>query len=176
MSVMAVSSRGRHAQQDTHGGRRRRPSRGALVAVAAVGLVLAARTWALTPYEVAGDSMAPTLPVGQVVYVDHVSKLWDDVDRQDLIVFEGPDGLMLKRVIAVGGDTFEMYDSQVLLNGEPLEEPYVDERTLDGVFYHTVEVDEGEVFVLGDNRFDSIDSRTFGPVKEADIVGKIIRP
>jgi signal peptidase I len=141
-----------------------------------LGLVIAARTWVITPYEVAGDSMAPTLEVGRTVYVDQVSKYWDDVDRQDLITFHGPDGLMLKRVMAVGGDTIEMHDSVVILNGVSLEEPYVDERTLDGVFFHTVEVKEGQVFVMGDNRFDSIDSRTFGPVAESDIVGKVLNP
>jgi signal peptidase I len=83
---------------------------------------------------------------------------------------------MLKRVMAVGGDTIEMHDSVVILNGVSLEEPYVDERTLDGVFFHTVEVKEGQVFVMGDNRFDSIDSRTFGPVAESDIVGKVLNP
>ena len=120
--------------------------------------------------------MAPTLEVGRTVYVDQVSKLWDDVDRQDLITFHGPDGLMLKRVMAVGGDTIEMYDSVVIVNGVPLEEPYVDERTLDGIFFRTIEVKEGEVFVMGDNRFDSIDSRTFGPVAESDIDGKVLNP
>jgi signal peptidase I len=147
-----------------------------VVVALAIGLVVAARTWVITPYEVAGDSMAPTLEVGRTVYVDQVSKYWDDVDRQDLITFNGPDGLMLKRVMAVGGDTIEMFDSVVIVNGEPLEEPYVDERTLDGVFFHTEVVPPGHVFVMGDNRFDSIDSRSFGPVAESDIVGKILKP
>lgn len=175
MSVATVSARGRKARQPTGGAPRRR-LRGPVAVALALGVVLAARTWVVTPYEVAGDSMTPTLEVGRTVYVDQVSKLWDDVDRQDLITFHGPDGLMLKRVMAVGGDTIEMYDSVVIVNGAPLEEPYVDERTLDGIFFRTIEVKEGEVFVMGDNRFDSIDSRTFGPVAESDIVGRIVRP
>lgn len=175
MSTVAVSSRGRKPRQPGAQPTRSRV-RGPVVLALAVGLVIATRTWVVTPYEVAGDSMAPTLEVGRTVYVDHVSKLWDDVDRQDLITFNGPEGLMLKRVVAVGGDTVEMYDAVLHVNGIALDEPYVDERTLDGVFFRTVTVKEGHVFVMGDNRFDSIDSRTFGPVPEADIVGKILRP
>lgn len=147
-----------------------------LATLVVLGLVIAGRAWVLTPYRVESDSMSPTLRQGSTVLVDKLTLRLDDVDRQDLVMFTSPDGPVIKRVVAVAGDTFEMDDSVVIVNGERLEEPYVDEVTLDGVFFHQEVVPEGHVFVLGDNRFDSIDSRTYGPVPLADVEGRVIGP
>lgn len=177
MSLAAMRRPGRKPGHPIEGTPPRRRGLGLLLVVVAIGLVLAARTWVFTPYQVASDSMAPTLQVGRTVYVEHLSTLWDGIDRQDLVTFIGPEEeLMLKRVVAVAGDRVEIYDAVLNVNGVPVEEPYVDPATLDGIFFGPVTVPDGSVFVMGDNRFDSIDSRNFGPVAESDIVGRIVRP
>ncbi|MCA1783700.1 MAG: signal peptidase I [Dermatophilaceae bacterium] len=137
-------------------------------------LVLAARSWVITPFEVVSDSMSPTLPVGSTIFVDRVSLHWTGVRAQDLVMIEGVEGSTVKRVVGLSGDRVEILDAVLHINGTPVLEPYVDSVTLDGVFFGPVEVPPGHVFVLGDNRFDSIDSRGFGPISEDLIEGRVI--
>lgn len=82
---------------------------------------------------------------------------------------------LIKRVIAVGGDTLSIEDGQVYLNGEVLSEPYLNQTTPAFELSGTVTVPEGHVFVMGDNRWDSHDSRwnDIGFVEVGDIVGKV---
>lgn len=82
---------------------------------------------------------------------------------------------LIKRVIAVGGDTLSIEDGQVYLNGELLSEPYLNQTTPAFELSGTVTVPEGHVFVMGDNRWDSHDSRwnDIGFVEVGDIVGKV---
>jgi signal peptidase I len=84
-----------------------------------------------------------------------------------------PDSALIKRVIAVGGETIEIRDNRVLIDGEAIDEPYLEDnvRMRD---YGPTEVPEEHVFVMGDNRVPggSHDSRSFGPIPEDDIVGR----
>lgn len=139
-------------------------------------LVLAARSWVITPFEVASDSMSPTLPVGSTILVDRVSLHWTGVRAQDLVMIEGVEGSTVKRVVGLSGDRVEILDAVLHINGTPVHEPYVDSVTLDGVFFGPVEVPPGHLFVLGDNRFDSIDSRIYGPVSEDGVEGRVVFP
>ncbi|GGK83431.1 signal peptidase I [Ornithinimicrobium pekingense] len=150
--------------------------RWALGSVLLLAVVLAARTWVVTPFEVVSDSMAPTLPEGSTVLVDRLTPIWEDPGYQDLVLFDSPDGPVIKRVVGLEGDTVRIEDAVLHVDGEPVHEPYVDLRTLDGVFFGPVVVGEDEVFVLGDNRFDSIDSRTYGPVPLEAVRGRVIDP
>ena len=159
-------------------GRRRRATgwRWVFGSLLVLGLVVVVRTWVVTPFEVVSDSMAPTLPEGSTVLVERVSLTWQDPGYQDLVLFDSPDGPLIKRVVGLEGDTVRIEDAVLQVNGEAVQEPYVDLRTLDGVFFGPVVVGVDEVFVLGDNRFDSIDSRTYGPVPLEAVRGRVVDP
>ena len=121
-------------------------------------------------------SMAPTLEAGDRVLADKIAYRLADPRRGDLTVFEAPGeggGLSIKRVAGLAGDTVEIRDGVLHVNGEPWREPYVDRRLNDGNFFGPVEVPEGYVFVLGDNRSNSLDSRSLGPIPEESLTGKV---
>jgi signal peptidase I len=127
--------------------------------------------------------MTPTLEVGDRVLVNKLSYKAHDVHRGDLIVFERPpetsNGLegeikdLIKRVVAVDGDTIEGRDGRVYVNGELIEEPYLEPGTPTNDLDREV-VPEGMVFVMGDNRMNSEDSRVFGPIDEDTIIGRAV--
>ena len=95
--------------------------------------------------------------------------------KSDLVDENGEQKHLIKRVIAVGGDTIEIRDGYVYLNGEMLDEPYVAEEGISGEM-GSVTVEEGKMFVMGDNRRVSQDSRSpeLGQVEESSIVGKVV--
>lgn len=123
--------------------------------------------------------MFPTLRQNDRVLVNKLSYELHDVNRGDLVVFERPPGEtdteikdLIKRVIALPGEVVSSCgDGRVCIDGAPLEEPYL----VDGVTSNDIErqtIPEGYVFVMGDNRENSRDSRVFGPIDEDLIVGR----
>ena len=123
---------------------------------------------------VGGNSMEPTLQDGDFV-------LYSRVVRQyrpgDVISMRVPSGeYYVKRVIAVGGDTVDLQDGRVLVNGEPLQDDRGTGETQEetGAVIYPYKVREGNVFVLGDNREVSMDSRAFGEVSRRQIRGKVL--
>lgn len=134
----------------------------------------------IKPTLVRGDSMYSTLEEGDYLIINRMSYKFKEPQRGDIIVFEsdlqqedGTNKDLVKRVIGVGGDTVKIKDSIVYVNGEVLDEPYIHDEVTDGDI-DTV-VPEGCVFVLGDNRDISMDSRyeEVGFVDESDILGKV---
>ena len=135
------------------------------------------------PIVVKQESMQPTFYSNDYVIVSRQAyNLFGDVERVDVIVFKsdlvdenGEQKHLIKRVIAVGGDTIEIRDGYVYLNGEMLDEPYVAEEGISGEM-GSVTVEEGKMFVMGDNRRVSQDSRSpeLGQVEESSIVGKVV--
>ncbi len=121
-------------------------------------------------------SMFPTLGVNDRVLVNKVSYDLHEVNRGDVIVFErlanqGGEKDLIKRVVALAGDRIEARDGRVLVNGSPIDEPYL------GAGVETTNLDAQtvppeHVFVMGDNRGDSRDSRVFGPLPEDLIIGR----
>jgi signal peptidase I len=81
---------------------------------------------------------------------------------------------MIKRVAAVGGQTVAIADGVLKVDGKPVPEPYVDRAQVDGTFFGPVRVPPGAVFLLGDQRLGSVDSRSFGPVPVGSIVGRVL--
>ena len=144
-------------------------------------IALAAQTFLVQAFWIPSPSMAPTLEVGDRVLVNKLAYRAHEVRRGDLVGVERPPEAsngqegeikdLIKRVIAVGGDTIEAHEGEVYVNGERIEEPYLAEGTVTENLPRQV-VPEGEVFVMGDNRSNSEDSRVFGPIPEDTIIGR----
>lgn len=158
------------------------------VILAAVAAALLVRHFVITTYIVDGISMYPTLDGGngeysdnerengETLYLNMVAK----IKRGDIVVFcpvgwdlLGDDGgsiALVKRVIAVGGDHLEIKDNIVYLNGEALDETYINE-TMDTPDLE-IDIPDGYIFCMGDNRNRSLDCRVHGPVSLETVVGK----
>ena len=122
--------------------------------------------------------MFPTLHENDRVLVNKLSYDLHDVRRGDLVVFERPPGEsntairdLIKRVVALPGETIAQCGDEVCVDGRPLDEPYLEEDVVTSNLPRFT-VPEGTVFVMGDNRADSRDSRIFGPIDEDSIVGR----
>ena len=152
----------------------------ALVVVIALVVALGVRTFLLAHFVVEGSSMYSTLETGDRVFVNKVSYRLHDPNRGDVVVLHEIRGTterdLIKRVIAVGGEEIEMRSCEVRIGGQLLIEPYLDPTVVTpgncGGDFGPILVPEGAVFVMGDNRAGSQDSRTLGPVLLDDIVGR----
>ncbi|MCI7675667.1 MAG: signal peptidase I [Phascolarctobacterium sp.] len=133
--------------------------------IVAVALAFCIRTFLVEPYMVEGSSMYPTLKNHERLIVDKLSYFVTNPKRGEIVVFRFPKDEsrdFIKRVIAVGGDTIEMRDGQVFVNGQALKEDYIyknDPKGKNISSYRKTIVPEGTIFVLGDNRNNSEDSR-----------------
>ncbi len=143
-----------------------------LLVVAAVSVLIA--TLFLPVLEIYGSSMSPTLENGEIV----VSVKTDDLDKGDICCFYYNNQILVKRVIGTAGDVIEIEkDGTVKVNGETLEEPYIKEKAEDeSDIEYPYTVPERSLFVLGDNRSTSVDSRNalIGCIDVDEIVGKIV--
>jgi signal peptidase I len=143
--------------------------------VAVLAAVLLLRTLVLGTVSVASDSMAPTLCDGDWLLVSKLG-VGASASVADVVVFDVPgDGRQsVKRVVAVGGQTVEIRDAVLFVDGRRRREPYVDTATVDGTFFGPVVVGQDSVFVMGDHRELSIDSRDYGAVPRSRIEGKVV--
>jgi signal peptidase I len=146
-----------------------------------IAIALLVEAFLIQAFWIPSPSMEPTLDVGDRVLVNKLSYKFHDVNRGDVVVFERPAGAstgqdgeikdLIKRVIAVGGDTIEAKDGDVYVNGDRIDEGYLEPGTpTDNLPLKTIP--DGHVFVMGDNRTNSEDSRIFGPIDEDAIVGR----
>lgn len=121
-----------------------------------------------------GFSMNPTLQNGEYVLVNRLSYKLDIPQRGDIIVFSFPldqEQDLIKRVIGLPGETVSVRQNNVLINGIPLEEPYIAQAPL---YSGEWTVPEGQLFVLGDNRNDSKDSHQWGVLPMDNVIGKAL--
>jgi signal peptidase I len=139
----------------------------AIVIAVLINLFLAQAT------RVYGSSMEPNLHTDQRLVVEKVSYRLHLPKRGDIVVLRIPERgpeLLIKRVIALPGEQVEVREGQVYIDGAPLDEPYITQPTRGQ--YGPVEVPADAVFVMGDNRGASNDSRAFGPVPIGRLVGR----
>ena len=123
-------------------------------------------------FRIEGQSMEPNLHDGEYVLVDKVSYALHAPQRGDVIVLlrPNPQPDLIKRIIGLPGDTIEVRNGQVYVNGAALAEPYLSQPTNSTIPARQVE--PGRYFVMGDNRNNSSDSRSFGSIARSDIVGR----
>lgn len=123
-------------------------------------------------FRIEGNSMEPNLHDSEYVLIDKVSYRLHPPERGDVIVFEraGEERDYIKRVIGLPGDTVEVRAGQVWVNGVALDEPYLSQTIRNDMPARVVQPDH--YFVMGDNRNNSSDSRSFGPITEQSIVGR----
>ena len=148
-------------------------------------IFLVIQNFVAQPYKVQQQSMERTLEPEQYVLVDKLTPRFDTYGRGDIVVFKPPDHWgddetpFIKRVIGEGGDTVEIRDDGLIyVNGTALDETYLF-RDDDGSAQPTTALDQsswtipaGELFLMGDHRSNSADSRTFGPVAVEQIIGR----
>ncbi|MGK2852406.1 MAG: signal peptidase I [Candidatus Limnocylindrales bacterium] len=149
-------------------------------------IFLVIQNFVAQPYKVQQQSMERTLEPEQYVLVDKLTPRFDAYKRGDIVVFKPPadwgddETPFIKRVIGESGDTIEIReDGLVYINDTVLDEPYryADENgdpqpTTASLDQSTWTIPEGEVFLMGDHRSNSADSRTFGPVEVDQIIGR----
>ena len=157
------------------------------VLAGALALALILRAVLFQAYYIRFTSMEPTLGNGDRVLVNKLGYDLHSVNRGDLVVFERPQGVsgrqeddLIKRVIALPGEVVKFVEGNVYIDGRRLHEPYLEASGITtgamptgcaAIMDDGCLVGAGEVFVMGDNRANSTDSRSFGPIREDLIVG-----
>jgi signal peptidase I len=147
-----------------------------LLLVAAAVLAFGVRTFLVQPFLIPSSSMEGTLIVGDTVLVNMSAYWFAEPAPGDIVVFVSPRDAstdLIKRVVAVGGDTVDIRDGVVYINGTRLVEPYVNTRYPDHYYADApLTVPQDMVYVLGDNRANSADSRFVGPQPLSALIGK----
>jgi signal peptidase I len=173
-----------------------------VIVVVALGLALGIQAVVVKPFRIPSESMVPTLQIGQRVLVDRVSpRFGGHYDRGDVVVFTPPAGAdlesckapevagqacsegtdershtnFIKRVVGVGGDRLSIRGGRVYLDGKAQDEPFADLQLCAGGecdLPREITVPKGQLFMMGDNRGASADSRLWGPVREEWVVGR----
>ncbi len=126
-------------------------------------------------YRIESHSMEPNFIEGQFILVNKLAYTLGEPSRGDVLVFHNPTNNeedYIKRLIALPGDTLEIKDEAVYVNGEALDEPFIANKIRPDRVHPLVEIQPGNVFVMGDNRPNSQDSRVFGQITQDLVVGK----
>ena len=165
--------------------------------VGAVAIVLLVKAYVVNPYRIPSSSMEPTLHCAQPasgcearfsdrVLANRFIYRLRDPQRGEIVVFETPEaaqikcgagGTFVKRLIGMPGETIEVRlergEGYVFVNGQKLEEPYIDPVRRSGEEFGPVKVPASSYFMMGDNRSQSCDSREWGSVPRDNLIGKV---
>jgi signal peptidase I len=151
---------------------------GLLAGVLAISLLLGGCGKDYHAYRVAGESMLPLLHPGDRIFVDEAGTARSDLHDGDIIVLRRDNAIVLKRIMAIPGETISGANRKVFRNGKQLDEPYLAPATGENlptlVTFASRTVGAEELFVMGDNRDLSFDSRAseYAPVRFSDVVGQ----
>jgi signal peptidase I len=143
-----------------------------LISVAASFLII---TFVYQPVRVEGTSMQPELRDQDRLFINKFAYHFESISRGDVVVFHyprDPSKSYIKRIIALPGDTLDIDEGRVYVNGQRVDEPYVPHRYRDTRSVPEMVIPPNEYFVMGDHRSISSDSRDFGPVSRELIYGK----
>ncbi len=162
------------------------------VVVVAVLVAVLLRTFVVATYSIPSGSMEPTLKIGDRIVVNKLSYHLHGVDRGDVVVFSTPPNEdcagppvadLVKRVIGLPGEVISLHDGSVFINGQVLPEPFLPPHVQGDTYpgpsndayslHQPYRIPAGDVYVMGDNRQWSCDSRYWGPIRESTIVGKV---
>ncbi|MDD2469775.1 MAG: signal peptidase I [Bacilli bacterium] len=135
-----------------------------------VGIIILIRIYVLTTTEVVGNSMEPNLNDGNILLVEQITQRFSDYNRFDVIVFERSPSYLIKRIIGLPGETIKYEDNKLYINDKLVIGDFEVKGNTDD--FGPVTIPDNSYFVLGDNREDSKDSRTFGAIKRNKIIGK----
>ncbi len=161
--------------------------------VVAVAAVLAIKAWVVNPYRIPSSSMEPTLHCAQPeegcaarfsdrVLANRFIYHFQEPERGDIIVFDTPPeaevrcgagGTFVKRLVGLPGERISARNGVISVDGEALDEPYLDGGQRDDATFRERAVPEGHYFMMGDNRGQSCDSRMWGAVPEKNIIGEV---
>ncbi|WP_226670023.1 signal peptidase I [Metabacillus litoralis] len=158
------------------------------IAFSAVGICFLAifvKAYIFVEYKVEGVSMQPTYEEGRLLSINKLGIYFQSLKRFDVVLFQLEDTqeIYVKRVIGLPGDEIYYKDDQLFINGKKVNEPFLDEKknkvnnqignfTLEEITNKT-RIPKGYIFVIGDNRIQSRDSRHFGLVKIVDVIGTV---
>lgn len=148
-----------------------------ILIAAAFVLAIVLRLFVIEPRYVPTPSMVPTIMVNDKLYVEKLSVRLGELHRGMIVIFREPEvtgsqDYLVKRLIGLGGDTIQISEGQLYVNGRAVDEPYLNEPMKSD--FPEITVPEGEVFLMGDNRNYSQDSRTWGTVEEECISGQAL--
>jgi signal peptidase I len=143
----------------------------------AVGFAVVIIVFLYQPVKVEGTSMAPLISDQERIFINKLVYRFEPISRGDVVVFWYPSDRtksFIKRVVGLPGETVEIRQGRVYVNGKALEEPYILPAYLDSGNFSPFAVPAHEYFVMGDHRDSSNDSRMFGPVPAEYIYGKAV--
>lgn len=144
-----------------------------VIVAAAFAIAMLVQFFLVKPFTIHQISMEPTLMEGDRILINRVVYHFRDPKSGDVVVFQSPvndNEDLVKRVVAVAGDRVAVRDGSLYVNGVAQREPYLRDRSFRGEFPETT-IPSGRVFVMGDNRNNSGDSRLFGPISTESIIG-----
>jgi len=153
----------------------------ALLVALAFALAQGIKTFVVQPFVIPSGSMLPTIQLGERVIAEKLTYRFSHGPRAgEIVVFANPQGyppILIKRVIALGGQTVDLRDGVVYVDGKALDEPYTHGKRTDPLnpqITYPFEVPAGYIWVMGDNRTNSGDSRQMGPIPAAAVKGRAV--
>lgn len=153
---------------------------GELLAMVALAFALAAaiRAWVVQPYVIPSGSMIPTIELQDRVIANKFIYRFSEPERGDIVVLDDPTGsvdTLIKRVVALGGETVDLVDGKVVIDGVVIDEPYTHGLPSEPMVQEMpYTVPEDSVWLMGDYRTNSADSRVFGAVPLSQIRGRAV--